>query len=412
MTMPDPDYPYSCFRPLLAADKSWAALDWSIAGSQPTDASDLVRCFVDAGAAPLASSLPLVLSIDPVWLTENEFIDKFEVDQAIFVLSAAALDDGPTVEACRRWRKKGRHLALQLDSPDLVKRIPPALFDHLSLDAAFARYQLPAFDLILLEQAGCRKIATGVGSAALFEWLVDNRFDYADSSFVTINDPLGEGPPDLARLSVLRLLNLVLQDADSRDIEEIFRQEARLSYNLLRLVNSVAVGARTEIGSFHQAIALLGRRQLQRWLQLLVYADQLAHGNQPNPLLQLAAARGRQMELLAAASASTSDSPEVADAAFITGTFSLLDILLKMPIGDILDELPLPSDIADALSSGKGVLGALLAVVVAGESRDWAPAKELLVGLGIRAADHAKAQVGAFYWASRINTAKSAHAAA
>ena len=81
--MPDP---HSFFRPLLAADKSWAALDWRTAGRQSAEADDLVRCFVDAGAAPLASVMPLVVPIEPNWLTEGEFIEKFETDQAIFVL--------------------------------------------------------------------------------------------------------------------------------------------------------------------------------------------------------------------------------------------------------------------------------------------------------------------------------------
>lgn len=76
-----------------------------------------------------------------------------------------------------------------------------------------------------------------------------------------------------------------------------FSAKSRSLYNLLRLVNSVAVGARTRISNFSQAIAILGRRQLQRWLQLLIYANNLAEGNSWNPLMQLAATRGRLIEL-------------------------------------------------------------------------------------------------------------------
>ena len=91
---------------------------------------------------------------------------------------------------------------------------------------------------------------------------------------------------DTTRLKLLKLLSLVVQDADTREIEEIFRQEPKLSYNLLRLVNSVAVGPKTPITGFNQAITVLGRRQLQRWLQLLIYANQFGQAGQPNPLLQ------------------------------------------------------------------------------------------------------------------------------
>ncbi|MBE2260391.1 MAG: HDOD domain-containing protein [Candidatus Accumulibacter sp.] len=399
--MPDP---HSFFRPLLAADKSWAALDWRTAGRQSAEADDLVRCFVDAGAAPLASVMPLVVPIEPNWLTEGEFIEKFETDQAIFVLPAAALDDGRVIEECAGWRRKGRHLALQLAHGGRIKDVPRAAFDHLQVDATLARYELSADDLSALDRGGFRRIATGVGSLGLFEWLAARHFDFTDSGFVTIIDPTSAGEPDLPRLKVLKLLSLVLQDADSCQIEEVFRQEARLSYNLLRLVNSVAVGAKTRISSFHQAIALLGRRQLQRWLQLLIYADQLAHASKPNPLMQLAAERGRQMELLAGNLASPADAAETGDAAFMTGIFSLLDTLLKMPMSEILADLPLPPDVAAALALRQGTLGTLLAAVLAGEASDFTQAQALLASLEIGPAAHARAQIAAFYWASRINS--------
>ena len=395
---------HSFFHPLLAADKRWAALEWNVSAAHAVDPGELAACFADADAAPLARTLPLVLSTDPNWLLDSEFIDKFEADQAIFVLPASLLDDGQTLARCQELRKKGRHLALRLDSSEVVKRLPPATFDHVHLDAAVARYEFSALDLSAIEKARLRKIAVGVASADAFEWLAGKHFDFADGSFVTVVDPTASAEPDLARLKVLRLLSLVIQDADTSDLEEVFRQEARLSYNLLRLVNSVAVGAKTRISSFNQAIALLGRRQLQRWLQLLIYADQLAHASKPNPLLQLAAQRGRQMELLCASLGSTDEAADLADAAFMTGIFSLLDVLLKMPMSEILGELPLPPDVASALSTRQGALGSLLAAVVAGESRDFGSARALLSSLGIRPSCHASAQVGAFHWASRINS--------
>lgn len=399
--MPDP---YSFFRPLLAADKRWAALDWRSAGAQAAEAADLTRCFADAGVAALAKLLPVVLSIDPKWLVESEFIEQFQADQAIFVVPAAALDDAQTIDVCIGLRKQGRHLALQLERAETIDTLPRAAFDYLQVDATFAREQLSAGDLNDLERSPFRKIATAVGSVHAFEWLAGKRFDLSDSRFVTILDPASGGERDLPRLQVLRLLNLVIQDADSREIEEVFRQEPRLSYNLLRLVNSVAVGAKTRINSFHQAIALLGRRQLQRWLQLLIYADQLTHGSKPNPLMQLAAQRGRQLELLAAALGPGSAAAEAAEAAFMTGIFSLLDILLKMPMSEILRDLPLPSDVEAALALRQGQLGTLLAVVLAGETGDFAQAQALLASLEIGPAAHAAAQVGAFYWAARINS--------
>jgi len=394
--------PYFFFRPLLAPNRAWTALEWN-SGDQPAaDANDYARCFAESGAAPLSDKMPLVLATDPAWLLSNEFVQQFSARQAIFVLPATSLDDKELLDRCLTLRKQGRHLALCVDHATSMNRVPLAAFDYLHIDATFARYELTGPDLAYTASVGLHRIATGVASHGLFDWLAAKHVELCDSRFLTVSDPNTPSEPDLTRLKLLRLLSLVTQDADTREIEEVFREEPKLSYNLLRLVNSVAVGARTTISSFHQAIALLGRRQLQRWLQLLIYANQLAHANDPNPLLQLAAARGRQLECLAAIIEPQPELPQFADAAFMTGIFSLLDVLLNLPMSTILDALPLQDDITDALASRRGLLGEVLAAVIAGEAGDYAAAEERLVRLKISPDQYATAQTTAFLWASRI----------
>jgi len=397
--------PYFFFRPLLAPNRAWTAIAWQAGGAQRADASDYARCFAESGAAALANSLPLVFPADPDWLAQSEFIQNFDADQAIFVIPAASLDDAAIAERCAALRKQGRHLALCIENSATIKRVPVAAFDYLHFDATFARYELPALDLIYTASAGLRQIASGVAAHQLFDWLAAHGIELCDGRFLTLRNPNSPSEPDLTRLKLIKLLSLVVQDADTREIEEIFREEPKLSYNLLRLVNSVAVGAKTTISSFQQAIALLGRRQLQRWLQLLIYANQLAHANEPNPLMQLAAARGRQMEFLAGVIEPRPEIPYVGDAAFMTGIFSLLDILLNLPMSTIIEALPLQACIADALSSRQGVLGEMLAAVIAGEAGDHATAEETLTRLGISPLQHAMSQTTAFSWASQINLA-------
>ena len=84
--MPELD---SFLRPLLAADKRWAALERRVAVEESNEASTFARCFVDSGVGRLARTIPLVLSIAPRCLLESEFIDKFEPDQVIFMTSGA-----------------------------------------------------------------------------------------------------------------------------------------------------------------------------------------------------------------------------------------------------------------------------------------------------------------------------------
>lgn len=395
--------PYFFFHPMLGPDRAWSALGWQASPAHGVAAGDLAGCFAGSGVGPLADTLPVVLPIAPEWLMESEFIQKFGAHQAIFILPARTLDDPAALAQGKALRKRGYHLALRIASIEAIRAAPVAAFDHLHFDAAFAQRELSALDLIHIDRAGLRKIAGGVATHEQFAWLAASHFELCDSAFLTTPDPAHAPDPDVTRVKMLKLLSLVAQDADTRQIEEVFREEPKLSYNLLRLVNSVAVGAKTQISSFHQAIAILGRRQLQRWLQLLIYANQFGAGRDPNPLMQLAAARARQMELLCEAAGSPPDIPGLGDAAFMTGIFSLLDVLLNLPMSEVLDALPLQVAIVEALGARAGFLGTLLDALQAGEAGRHEEAAAALAGLGISPASHAMAQTAAFYWASRIN---------
>jgi c-di-GMP-related signal transduction protein len=162
---------------------------------------------------------------------------------------------------------------------------------------------------------------------------------------------------------MLRLMHQLLTDADNDDIERTFKQAPEMSYKLLRLVNSVGVAGNTRIQTLSQAIMVLGRRQMQRWVQLLLFA-QYSRGDFPSPLLTLSSTRGRLMEALAQA---LSYDKETQEEAFIVGMFSLLDALLGMPLPELLAELALSEEIRQAILHHEGKLGVLLELIMAME---------------------------------------------
>ena len=166
---------------------------------------------------------------------------------------------------------------------------------------------------------------------------------------------------DPSKLALLRLLGMVLQDAENFQIEQEFKVNPNLTYNLMRLVNSVACGVNRTIHSLNQALVVLGRRQLQRWLQLLLYVMDDAQRKFPSPLMQLAANRGRLMELIA--EHINPGDQGYTDRAFMTGILSLIDTLLNMPLGDIIAQLRLPIEVSDALIIRKGELGNILKLI-------------------------------------------------
>lgn len=173
---------------------------------------------------------------------------------------------------------------------------------------------------------------------------------------------------DNAKIVLLKLLAQLQDDADTALLEASFKQAPGLAINLLRLVNSVATGLPVRIASLRHAITVLGRRQLQRWLQLLLYTDPSGKTDFGDPLLQLAATRGRLMELLAAHQAKGDD--RLADQAFMVGVLSLTPALFNLPMATVLGQVALATPISDALLARKGRLGQLLNVVEAMEADD------------------------------------------
>ncbi|MDP3636966.1 MAG: HDOD domain-containing protein [Azonexus sp.] len=287
-----------------------------------------------------------------------------------------------------------------LTTPEIA--LPGAGAWHcLVISASHARSLPP---LTLIGQASRSTIvATEVHSQSDREWTVANACALSTTEYLLARQSTGK-KADMSRLKLLEMLALIAEDADTAKLDAIFRQESKLSYSLLRLVNSAAVAPRNPITSFAQAINLLGRRQLQRWLQLLVYADP-NNGQQPNPLLQKAAARGRQLELLAQHLTPPPAAEHLGDAAFMVGTFSLLDALLNMPMQEILLQLPLSPIVQEALTKHIGGLGELLLAIDAAENGDFKRAADQISDLGISSAAHRDAQLASYSWASKIRSA-------
>ncbi|NIC42319.1 EAL and HDOD domain-containing protein [Aquabacterium sp. A08] len=169
-----------------------------------------------------------------------------------------------------------------------------------------------------------------------------------------------------SRQRALQLLQMVTDDADTHALEDVFRHDAALSYQLLRLVNSVAVGSRREITSFGQAILMLGRQQLKRWLNLLLFAAR-DDDERSAMLMAHVSLRARGMELLAQA---TGLDRSAQDQAFMTGMFSMLGVLFGTPLVEMLRTIRVPDALHAALVDRQGELGPLLTAWEAVERHD------------------------------------------
>jgi c-di-GMP-related signal transduction protein len=174
-----------------------------------------------------------------------------------------------------------------------------------------------------------------------------------------------------------------------------------LSVNLIRLTNSAALRRGQSVTSLRHALILIGRRQLKIWLQLLLYTADRSNRSLTSPLLQLAAVRGKLMELIAARNSATQGA--LPDLACMTGILSLMDVVFEMPHEEIVRELNLPAPVKAALLDRQGELCKLLTLTEQLEQDDSGAVARSLTGIdGVDAQDLVELQCGAFEWANQL----------
>lgn len=361
-------------------------------------ASVIHHAFSEMGAHAVLGTLQGYINVSADML-QSEWVELLPRAQVVLeLLESIELTDA-VVARCDALRQQGFSLALDdfvyderylplLDRVDIVK-VDVLLHDRDALRTTVDR----------LRQWPVKLLAEKVDSAEQAAFCHSLGFDLFQGYYFARPLVLSAKRADPSQLALAQLLGLLLNDAETAQIEQIFKRHPNLTYNLMRLVNSVASGTRRSIASVSQAIVVLGRRQLQRWLQLLLFTLQ-AGSAYPSPLLLLAATRGKLMELLAARQKRTVD---FCDEAFMAGILSLIDTLIDKPLPEIVTELHVGDRIAAALLRREGELGTLLQLVESVEHADLDRTLTLLAAAGnLSPADLTEAEIEAMGWANQI----------
>ncbi|THF61296.1 EAL and HDOD domain-containing protein [Pseudothauera rhizosphaerae] len=206
-------------------------------------------------------------------------------------------------------------------------------------------------------------LAWGLADLPAFQKAVAAGYDGASGWFFLHGNP---PPKDLTpgHAQIVRLLNLVRNNGDIKEIEAVLKQDVALSYKLLRYINSAGFGLMCEIQSFRHAVSILGYDKLNKWLSLLLVTA--SRDPSAPAMMQTAITRGRFME---EAGAQFFDKSE-RDNLFITGAFSLLNLLLGTSMQAVLDEMNLPPNVTEALLYEQGEFAPFLKLARLCESFD------------------------------------------
>jgi EAL and modified HD-GYP domain-containing signal transduction protein len=148
--------------------------------------------------------------------------------------------------------------------------------------------------------------------------------------------------------AIVELIRQVDKEESIERLENTLKRDPALAFKLLRYINSPAFGLRVEISSFRHAIMMLGYKRLKRWLALLLATA--SKDVNLKPVMFAAVRRGLLMEELVR----HSGDEEMRNEMFICGVFSLLDRMFQQPFAQLLDSIPVPERVRQALAENSG----------------------------------------------------------
>jgi len=335
----------------------------------------------------------------------SDFVNFLPADQVVLEVLETVKVTPQLVQRVTELVAEGFVFALDdvvADSEDVQKLLP--LVKIIKIDVMGMAPETLVRLAARFGQAGKTLLAEKVETQEQFQHCLELGFHYFQGYYFARPGILSGKKLLPSQLTIMQLMSLLMTDAETREIEACFKQDVSLGLTLLRLVNTPAFGLARRIDSLGQALVLLGRRQLQRWLQILLYADPGRRAF-TSPLLVLAATRGKLLELIA--ENLHPGQRAVADTAFTVGIMSLMDTLFGSPMDAILQQISVAEAVSAALLDRSGLYGDMLKLAEYVERIE--EARPLLLPilrkLGLSIEQLYQLEVAAFEWSNSVSNA-------
>ena len=315
--------------------------------------------FVDISKYQLLVGMPLSLNIPP--------------DNLVCVIDSDTLNDNAVYSKLGILKRKGYQLAIENLPHAISIETAIKFFDFILLD-----YRNPAFSdelkAIRPYIFKTRLVITNVPDMESYKKLAGARGVLLSGNFYS--QPITKGVTDVSPLKInaLRLLREINDENFELGIAATtIERDAALSISLLRFINAMNPDRSRKIDSIRNAVAILGQLEVKKWANVAI---SLSIGDdRPSEITRLSLIRAKFAENLAPAFDMTIKSGSL----FISGLFSLLDLILQMPLPQAINEVAVEDEIRSALVERKGRIFEILSLIYACERADWHNASIIMV---------------------------------
>ena len=326
----------------------------------------------------------------------NDYVTLLPSGQTVVEVLETVPADDLVVEACRRLKKFGYTIALDDFAVNDPREGLTELADIIKVDLRATSGTDAAAMVKRYGPWRCRMLAEKVETREEFSATKKDGFVYFQGYFFRRPEILTAHEIPANQINYLRMLTAVSRpELDVREIENLVKGETSLCYRLLCYLNSAAFGFAAEIHTVRHALAILGEREVRRWIRLVATLG--AGQGKSSDLVLAALVRARFCELL---------SPRIQRGdsdLFLMGMLSLMDTILEIPMRQVLDHVPIDQDSKAALLGGASTLQPFYQLMLAQESGDWLAVKQLAVQLHLTESDIADSYWQAMQWARQVS---------
>ncbi len=307
------------------------------------------RAFINFPGDLIEKDIPLALPKDKIVV---EILERVKLTNAV-------------IDSCRRLKDQGYLLAIDDFSFDKDYYALLGLADIIKIE--FNSADLERQQKIIKAFKGRTKfLAEKVETREEYQLAREIGYNYFQGYFFSKPIILKGNERKVLNTSLLRIATeLNKRDADFEKISKICEKDVDLSYRLLKISNYVQYGTRYEVKSLKHALAVLGVDELKKWVYIMMFKD--TRDKQNNELIKSSIIRGKLMELLA----NETGEYHRAEEYFVTGLFSLIDVLLGKKMTDIVSEIPFSASIKQALLGDGQQISQTLEQIIDYEQANW-----------------------------------------
>ncbi|MDQ1339301.1 MAG: hypothetical protein QG567_453 [Campylobacterota bacterium] len=179
---------------------------------------------------------------------------------------------------------------------------------------------------------------------------------------------------------IMNIIQKIEQDAETKEIIEEFKKNPDICMNLFKYMNSSSFFTKKDICSIPQALNILGRKPLMKWLMLCMYSTS-KKSCCFSVLLETAISRAEIMTMLAS---KYNQEQKIIEKAYLVGLISLFDAIMQTAFEEIFSEINFHQIIKDAVLKKEGTLGKFLKIVLIIEEGDIEKVRKLLKKINLK----------------------------